>query len=119
MPPTLVDIVPNSPRYSAGALGLGSHMSMWLGPPRIQRMMTERIFDGVGCEAAEASCRKRSPRARPDAPSAPALRKLRRLALAVCNKSRQPPVQFRLFDIACDAPSAGQRIDAHLYVGRR
>ena len=41
MPGTLVGLTPNSPRNSAGASGLGSHMSMWLGPPRIQRMMTE------------------------------------------------------------------------------
>ena len=41
MPGTLVRMTPNSPRYSAGASGLGSHMSMWLGPPRIHRMMTD------------------------------------------------------------------------------
>src|SRR4051812_26902369 len=40
MPGTLVFIVPNSPRTSAGASGLGSHMSIWLGPPRIHKSRT-------------------------------------------------------------------------------
>ena len=51
MPGTLVFMTPNSPRYSTGASGLGSHMSIWLGPPRIHRMMTDgwRVgWEGVG-----------------------------------------------------------------------
>src|SRR5947208_1332395 len=39
MPGTSVGRTPNSPRNSTGASGLGSHMSMCDGPPRIQRMM--------------------------------------------------------------------------------
>ena len=33
MPGTLVLIGLNSPRYSTGASGFRSYMSMWLGPP--------------------------------------------------------------------------------------
>src|SRR5689334_13096328 len=40
-PGTLVPIVPNGPRTSAGASGLGSHMSMWLGPPESQKTITD------------------------------------------------------------------------------
>jgi hypothetical protein len=40
MPCTFVEIGENSPRISVGASGFMSHMSSWLGPPRIQRMMT-------------------------------------------------------------------------------
>ena len=36
-----VAIVPNGPRTSAGASGLGSHMSRWLGPPESQKTMTD------------------------------------------------------------------------------
>src|SRR4051794_3268 len=79
MPGTAVDLTPNSPRYSTGALGLGSHMSMWLGPPRIQRMMTHGSRPPlVERDGADASSRSRSERASPEAPSRPALRKLRR-----------------------------------------
>ena len=41
IPGTLVGPTPNSPRYSTGAFGFGSHISIWLGPPRIHRMITE------------------------------------------------------------------------------
>src|SRR5262249_60609372 len=41
-PGTLVGIVPNGPRTSAGASGLGSHVSMWLGPPDSQNRITDR-----------------------------------------------------------------------------
>lgn len=52
MPGTLVPMVPNSPRNSAGASGLGSHMSMWLGPPRIHKMMTLFPFFAIACGGA-------------------------------------------------------------------
>src|SRR5438046_737828 len=39
VPATLVAIARNGPRTSAGASGLGSHISSWLGPPTsISRM---------------------------------------------------------------------------------
>ena len=41
MPLTLVGIGLNSPRYSAGASGLRSQVSRWLGPPPFQIRMTE------------------------------------------------------------------------------
>ena len=40
-PGTLVSIVPKGPRISPGASGLGSHVSMWLGPPESQKRITE------------------------------------------------------------------------------
>ena len=45
MPGTLVGIGRNGPRYSAGAFGLGSNVSNWLGPPHIQNRMTEVEVD--------------------------------------------------------------------------
>src|SRR5262245_65757690 len=80
MPGTLVGMVPNSPRYSAGAFGLGSHMSRWLGPPRIHRIITDglRAVLGDGPASAFASERRRSARPRPAAPRMPALRTRRR-----------------------------------------
>src|SRR6266849_8606613 len=90
IPGTLVDMVPNSPRYSTGASGLGSHMSIWLGPPRIHRMMT----DGrrVGCEfwSVRASLCNSCDSVNPVAPRMPALTKLRRSRRVVERKSAQP-----------------------------
>src|SRR5262245_60579630 len=91
MPGTFVGIVPNSPRYSGGAFGLGSHMSIWLGPPRIHRMMTEFLrFALIDSGFARASCRISSERVNPAAPSIPALRKLRRLGEHVRCRSTHP-----------------------------
>ena len=39
-PGRAVAIVPNGPRISRGASGLGSHVSMWLGPPVIHNRIT-------------------------------------------------------------------------------
>src|SRR5262249_18652973 len=75
MPGTLVGEVPNSPRYSIGASGLGSHISMWLGPPRIQRMMADFIPLAV---LRFCSARNTSASDSPAAPRTPALRKPRR-----------------------------------------
>ncbi len=41
MPGTLVAIGLNSPRNSAGAFGLRSYMSIWLGPPACQIRITD------------------------------------------------------------------------------
>src|SRR5437762_11749738 len=79
MPGTLVLIAPNSPRYSIGASGFGSHVSCWLGPPRIQRMITDFCRETAFPEAfARASERRRSGNANPAKPRKPDLRKLRR-----------------------------------------
>ena len=48
-PGVRVAIVANGPRYSAGALGLGSKRSRWLGPPPSQ---TRRIDLALGDSAA-------------------------------------------------------------------
>ena len=79
IPGTFVGMAPKGPRTSAGASGLGSHVSCWLGPPRIQRMMTEEaFFVGFPCWAAWASIRSRWGSASPLAPSMPARRMVRR-----------------------------------------
>src|SRR5437868_1375714 len=83
MPGTLVGIVPNSPRNSAGASGLGSHMSMWLGPPRIHSRMT-LLSDlaaaplGAAFSAAVALERRRLASDNPAVPSTPACTTARR-----------------------------------------
>src|SRR5262249_13813730 len=41
MPDVRVGMVVNGPRYSAGALGLGSKVSRWLGAPQSQSSRTE------------------------------------------------------------------------------
>ena len=41
MPGTAVRIGRNGPRISAGASGFGSNVSNWLGPPHIQKRMTD------------------------------------------------------------------------------
>src|SRR5262249_7726090 len=83
-------LVPNSPRYSAGASGLGSHISMWLGPPRIHNRMTELTRAGALGRAAFASARSSWGRVMPAAPSAPARRKPRRPRRSFCPTSAQP-----------------------------
>ena len=42
------------PRYSAGASGFMSYMSMWPGPPSSQIRMTDVFLLVVGCDAAFA-----------------------------------------------------------------
>ena len=41
IPGVLVGIVPKGPRYSIGASGFGSKVSIWLGPPHNHRSSTE------------------------------------------------------------------------------
>src|SRR5262245_34877090 len=86
MPGTLLGCTPNSPRYSAGAFGFGSHISMWLGPPRIQRMMTD-LFEPLAALDWHLS---RSARHSPAAPNTPAFKKLRRSMRMRFWKSAQP-----------------------------
>src|SRR6185295_17374367 len=79
IPGTFVGMAPKGPRTSAGASGLGSQVSCWLGPPRIQRMMTEEaFFVGRPCASAFDSQRSRLGSASPVAPSIPARSMLRR-----------------------------------------
>ena len=72
MPATLVEIGLKL------LLGLGSQVSMWLGPPSSQNKMTEVALPGTGALAA-AACRY-SLRVRPRNPSEPTLRKSQREA---------------------------------------
>jgi hypothetical protein len=44
----LVETVLNGPRYSTGAFGLGSKVSMWLSPPLSQKRTTDFAFTGNG-----------------------------------------------------------------------
>src|SRR5689334_16944787 len=79
MPGTFVPIVPNSPRNSAGASGLVSHMSMWLGPPRIQSSITllsDLAAAPLGASAALAL--SKLPSDSPAVPSTPACTSPRR-----------------------------------------
>src|SRR5690242_11942559 len=52
MPGTLVGMEANGPRTSAGASGLGSHMSIWLGPPDSQKRITDFFCFGDALAAA-------------------------------------------------------------------
>src|SRR3954464_4497242 len=47
-PGRVVGTVPNSPRTSAGASGLGAKVSWWLGPPCIHRRMQLTDFPPAG-----------------------------------------------------------------------
>src|SRR5690242_11091899 len=77
MPGTLVSIAPNGPRYSAGARGLGSQVSMWPGPPLSQNRIT--LLPAADERTAPSARRRaKSARVNPPTPSAPAVRKLRR-----------------------------------------
>src|SRR3954470_1377347 len=91
MPGTLVGMDPKAPRYSTGASGFGSQVSCWLGPPRIQRMMTD-LSREVGLPAARAACSdfNRPASVSPAYPSAPARRKPRRLMARLWRNSGQP-----------------------------
>ncbi len=73
MPGTDVSIGLNSPRTSAGASGLGSNVSMWLGPPAIQSRMHDL---GRGPSGAAAASRPSQPHS--DAPAAAAATNSRR-----------------------------------------
>src|SRR3954464_2261474 len=73
-PGTAVRIGRNGPRYSAGASGLGSQVSNWLGPPHIQNRKTVVSADGPAWARAAST----SDRGRPPSASDPARRKVRR-----------------------------------------
>ena len=62
MPGTVVAIAENSPRTSAGALGFGSNVSRWDGPPSRKKMIQDFPNLAVGREdgelLAELFCRR-------------------------------------------------------------
>src|SRR6185295_622527 len=85
----------NGPRISAGASGLGSKVSMWLGPPPNQMRTTASAAAGrvrPSCRAwARAASQSRRERP-PVAPRTPPFRKFRRLqqtwaSMAVSSRS--------------------------------
>ena len=55
-PGSLVGMTPNGPRFSSGRSGLGSQVSMWLGPPAIQSRMT-LLLPPIGRPASDARAR--------------------------------------------------------------
>ena len=50
-PGVRVEITPNGPRYSAGALGFGSQVSRWLGAPHRKTNRTDFAFAGAAPNA--------------------------------------------------------------------
>src|SRR5436305_14266609 len=91
IPGTLVGIAPNSPRYSIGASGFGSQVSCWLGPPLIQRIITDRSREiAFPLPAAAASALNRSASDSPASPSTPILRNERRSIASSRRNSAQP-----------------------------
>ena len=88
MPGTLVSMALKSPRMLVGASGLGSQMSMWLGPPCRNSRMTEFARPKpapppIASTAAVAACASRSASAwlseMPKMPSEPTRRNSRRV----------------------------------------
>src|SRR5712692_4513207 len=79
MPGTLVFTAPTALRNSTGADILGSNVSTWVGPPPNQSQMTEVFLVDLPACLAAARKRSRSGSTKPVAPSAPILRKSRRL----------------------------------------
>src|SRR5258706_5941680 len=81
MPGTLVPIAPNSPPVARP--GFGSKVSIWLGPPSIQRTMQARAFPGFrgsGSRSGKSEWCRWPSLAKPPHPSASALRRLGRSA---------------------------------------
>src|SRR2546421_8711392 len=103
IPGTLVGIAPNSPRYSSGPSGFGSHVSCWLGPPLIHRIIAERCREiGFPLAAAVASALNRSARDKPASPSTPIFKNERRSIAS----SRRNAAQQYLFGIFFTIDSA-------------
>ena len=88
-PGSRVGMTPNGPRFWSGRSGLGSQVSIWLGPPAIQSRMTA-LFPATGRPASDARARRRSRSGRlsPAIPARPALSMLRRLATTRPSRSR-------------------------------
>src|SRR5262245_25038861 len=88
-PGSFVVVTPNGPRFSIGRSGLGSQVSIWLGPPVIQRRMTLlRPFGDWPAAAAVARWRNRPGTLSPARPARPALGMLRRLSRTRPSRSR-------------------------------
>ncbi len=79
----MVEIARYGPRISDGASGLGSHMSMWLGPPESQNRMTAFLSPPFGV-AAVADSFNVSARLSPARPVKP-----------VCKNQRRDPTRIK------------------------
>ena len=77
-PGSFVAMVPNGPRFSSGRFGFGSKVSIWLGPPVIQRRMT--LLPLEAADFAMARCCNSAGSDSPATPASPAFRTLRRVA---------------------------------------
>ena len=86
-PGVFVGIVLNSPRISAGASGLGSNVSRWLGPPNWKSMMT--LFAVALRGFVAFSARRIFGSVSPVRPTAPMRNKARRESWWVRRKSSQ------------------------------
>ena len=89
----------NSPRYSAGALGFMSHMSMWEAPPQRKKRTVDLavLLRGSAGWAEEAVL----PKGRPKQAAVEAVRKERRL-------KREPKRPCREWDdMSCECAGGG------------
>src|SRR5438046_4007553 len=89
-PATLVCTAPMVLRNSAGAVILGSKVSTWVGPPPSQSQTTEVLRVCWPAADAAARARSRSGSNRPPMPSAPTLRKSRRVEPSQLVPVREP-----------------------------
>src|SRR5690606_37916448 len=99
MPGTFVVTGLNSPRTSAGASGLRSQVSKWLGPPHMNRKMHRFTLPKPPRLAGDAPAPKlrlaiRCPPNQPAAGTATALSKLRRVTAASRNPEQPVVVAF-------------------------
>ena len=93
-PGSFVAIDPNGPRFCTGRSGLTSQVSIWLGPPAIQRRMT--LFGPAAGRPASAPAHSRSSspgKLSPAIPARLALSMFRRVARTSPSRSRarNPP----------------------------
>ena len=94
-PGSLVGMLSNGPRISLGASGLGSHMSMWLGPPDNQKRMTFLLFLGLPALAASARCFSRVGSVSPAMPVRPVCKNQRR----EFTRNKSPPIGLKSGEI--------------------
>jgi hypothetical protein len=83
VPGTFVATVAKGLRISCGASGFGSHMSMWLGPPESQNMMTDLGLRPADSPPASARPAKIAGSETPATPASP-----------VCKNHRREPTRI-------------------------
>ena len=104
-PGTTVGIGANSPRYSAGACGLRSKVSMWLIPPHSQSTISDLgargVAPGDGADSARKSCPSESP-----ASAAPPARRTPRRG-SVPGQVRKVDAEELMGGLICSGAAAG------------